>query len=134
MADKMGIVVDLKIILPPRLVLSDVDLCALVGNLMDNALEYCSKCKNGEIIVTLCQKQGYFLIKIENSITKSVFQDNPHLHTIKKDKTVHGLGIRIVKEIAVRYGGEVVFQEKQGKFLAQVLVPNAQNIANIQNI
>ena len=126
LAASRGISVDTKILLPGQISLNDVDLCALMGNLMDNALEACSRCRNGEISVMISQKQGYLVIEIENTVSKNVFQENPQLETTKKDKTLHGLGIRIARDIAGKYGGEATFQERRGRFLALVTIPNLQ--------
>ncbi len=127
-AEKEGIETDLKIILPPALVLNEVDLCTLIGNLMDNALEACKNCGGGEISVYIRQRQAYFLLEVSNTIPTSVFGANPRLETTKEEKEFHGLGIRITREIAAKYGGDASFKEKGGRFIAQVSIPNPQEM------
>lgn len=43
-----GIDVEYKATCPPSLAVNDIDLCALIGNLIDNAVEACEKMKKDE--------------------------------------------------------------------------------------
>lgn len=123
-ADRLGIRTDLNIGLPEIIVLDDVDLCALIGNLMDNALESCREQEDAELLVQIRQKKAYLLIEVRNTVPGSVFQENPELETTKKDREFHGLGIRIVKDIVSKYKGDVSFKEEEGIFIVQISIPN----------
>ncbi|MEG0325428.1 MAG: GHKL domain-containing protein [Cellulosilyticaceae bacterium] len=58
-------------ILPPLLNISDVDLCILLGNLLDNTLEACNRIEDlvarKFAYLELCVKKNMLYIKVSNS-------------------------------------------------------------------
>lgn len=81
------------------------DLNALLSNLCNNAIEAASKVKNGKISLRLARKKAYLKIEIENSTDGNVLELNPQFETSKKDKELHGMGIKIIKNIVKTYDG-----------------------------
>lgn len=124
LALKWKIEMDLQIMLPSSVVMNDVDLCALLGNLIDNALEACRGNEGAQITVQIRQKQAYLLFDVKNTVQHGVLLRNPNLETTKSEKEFHGYGIRIVRDLVAKYKGNVSFQEQNGVFLAQVSIPN----------
>lgn len=75
--------------------IDDVDMCSLLGNIFDNAIEACRKVeKNKEIHFEINQKKGYINIIMKNSVQNSVIENNPKFKTTKKHKDIHGYGIK----------------------------------------
>ena len=81
------------------------DLNALLSNLCDNAIEAASKVKNGKICLRLMKKKAYLKIEMENSTSGNVLEENPQFETSKKNKELHGMGIKIIKNIVKTYDG-----------------------------
>lgn len=76
---------------------SDLDLCVLLGNALDNAIEGVPVDGNNEIYLELRNVDNFFMISVKNTITNSVLEYNPNLISTKNEKEVHGLGILSMK-------------------------------------
>ena len=108
--------------------IDDCDICIILGNLFDNAIEACDKINDDKIIhFEISQKKGYVNFVIKNSIDASVLQTNPHLLTSKSNAAWHGLGIRTVKNTVYKYGGMIDFFESNGLFAVDVWIPSKKN-------
>lgn len=108
--------------------IDDCDICIILGNLFDNAIEACNKINDDKIIFfEIAQKKGYVNFVIKNSIEASVLQTNPHLLTSKSKAAWHGLGIRTVKNTVYKYGGMIDFFESNGLFAVDVWIPSKKN-------
>lgn len=99
------------------------DVCVLVGNALDNAIENCSG-SNKEIKIDFRNLNEYVSIKISNTVHGSVLTGNPALKTTKSNQNNHGFGIRSIKYITKKYKGEVTFQEENNEFVCQILLPS----------
>ncbi len=108
----------------------EYDISILLSNLLDNALHACRKCDAPEILVSLTETGGYYRLEVSNTIEESVLSRNPKLTTEKADKSRHGFGLRSVSEIAASHEGTVHFSEKNGRFIASVLLmkPEKSNL------
>lgn len=99
------------------------DLVSVIGNLCDNAVEYLSSIQGQRSIsVKLSHKGRYYFISVKNNLEGSVLSDNPSLKTHKKEKVLHGHGIRIIKNIARKYKGSVDICEENSYFVANVML------------
>ena len=103
------------------------DIITIIGNSGDNAIEAHSK----SISITIAEKGGYYVITVKNSITHSVLENNPHLHSMKDNKICHGHGINSVKAIAKKYNGEVSIFENDGQFIVSVMLKIPSTTKNI---
>lgn len=94
----------------PRQGLSPTDLCVILGNTLDNAIEACQALSANEqktIVVTSEYRSGFWFLKIHNPIAKSVAIHNNHVVTTKANKTLHGFGLYSLHSVVQRYDGEV---------------------------
>lgn len=108
---------------PIEIQIDDVDMCSLLGNIFDNAIEACRKVdKNKELYFEINQKKGYINIIMKNSVQNSVIENNPEFETTKKNKNVHGYGIKSVKSIVEKYNGMMELFEQDGFFIADIWV------------
>ncbi|MBO4989267.1 MAG: GHKL domain-containing protein [Clostridia bacterium] len=124
-ADAKNIHFNLNVDIPSELPYSDVDLCSLFSNLIDNALEACErdKMENPYVDITIKVNGNYLCIYVENPIGKERDPNEiKHLVTSKKDKLVHGYGTKIIKGIAEKYSGHVVFSVEKTTFIAEVML------------
>ena len=103
--------------------LCSLDICNLIGNMFDNAIEACEKCDdNKRIILEISRQNGSLEILMKNSIRSTVLGSNPKLETSKADKENHGFGTKIIREIAEKNHGYVDFYEEDGMFCCLVSV------------
>lgn len=99
-----------------------VDLCNLLGNLLDNAIEAGVHTEDKTIVFKLVAEDQRIRINISNSISESVMERNLELKTSKSDVKNHGFGTKSVKEIASKYNGIADFYEEGNRFFANVVL------------
>ncbi len=88
--------------------IAEVDLCNLLSNILDNAIEASVKLPKEErqVIVKIDTVGEYLMIKSENRYDGSINRENDKYLTSKADKKGHGYGLSIIKGIAEKYRGE----------------------------
>ena len=74
-----------------------VDRCAVLCNLLDNALESCRMLKQPFILLRMVEQHSTFIWKMKNSC-QGVEQE-------KEDAFAHGFGMQNIRDIARRYQG-----------------------------
>ena len=109
-----------QVSLPACLLISEVDLCTLLGNALDNAMEAAEKSGNPVIHVRCRVEKGLFMPQVENALAGD---ETPDLATTKADKTAHGFGLPGMREIAQRYGGSLEASADHGRFELLVCLP-----------
>lgn len=106
------------------------DICTLLGNLLDNAIEACRKCKEYKSIEIFITKAiGIIRICIINTTPSTDLSfKGKSLQTSKKDKESHGIGTQIINVIAEKYNGDASFELKDNKFIATVYLSCANDV------
>lgn len=104
--------------------IDEVDLCNLLGNLLDNAIEACEKCAEGQrvIEIKLRTHDGKYLLEVENTAEENALESNKQLSTTKEDKASHGYGVKSIKSIAEKYNGIVNFSQVGDRFRSTVVL------------
>lgn len=97
-----------------------IDLCTIIANLLDNAIEAYIECNDYDIRINLDYINNSYRIEIANTIKGSVLSGNKALKTSKSDTKNHGIGIKSVKSRAEKYNGKTEFTEENGQFVARV--------------
>lgn len=97
-----------------------IDLCTIIANLLDNAIEAYTECNDYDIRINLDYINNSYRIEISNTIKGSVLSGNKTLKTSKSDTKNHGIGIKSVKSRAEKYNGKTQFTEENGQFVARV--------------
>lgn len=99
------------------------DLTAMLNNLLDNAVEAAELSAKKEILVKLFTKNNSMqVIKITNSCDTEPKTKNKDLQTIKKDKNLHGLGLKSVKKIVDKYEGSFDWNYKKEERLFEICI------------
>lgn len=116
--------IDVSINLPEKFSgVDEMDLCNLLGTLMDNAEEACEKVTGKKMIeLTMAQDADKIFIEIKNSIKESVLTGNKELITSKSDKSTHGYGMKTIKKIMNKYEGHMDIWEEKGKFCINLVL------------
>ena len=99
------------------------DLTAMLNNLLDNAVEAAEVSTQKEIMVKLFTKNNSLqVITITNSCDIEPYTRNKDLLTIKKDKNLHGLGLKSVKKVVNKYEGSFDWNYKKEEHLFEICV------------
>lgn len=101
--------------------IQSIDFSAILGNLLDNAIEAAAGSKRRYVEITIRQQRGYEMIQICNSIDTSVLKGNPLLKTTKSDEKLHGIGVLQVRELVEKYDGIFDIYEEENRFIVSVL-------------
>ena len=122
-AQKRNINVNYKASVPSELKISDVHLCAIIGNLLDNAIEACEKVPFEKrfirVYIGIFQQQLY--ISVTNSTEATRRKKLTELITSKKGE--HGLGLRRVDKLVEQYQGYVNRKNEPGVFATEIMLP-----------
>ena len=106
--------------------MEDMDISALFGNMLDNAIESVVKIKDRQkrlISLHVIQDKQFIRIRTENYCEENVqFQDGIPI-TTKKDKRFHGYGMKSMKKIVEKYGGSVMAGKADNWFELKILIP-----------
>ena len=119
-----GINVNTKATVPQQLAISEIDLCVIIGNLLDNAVEACNKLADPStrfIRVYIGMHKSMLYISVSNSIGQQLSKSEGYLST--KNSPFHGFGLRRIDRIAAKYGGYVNRQHEEGVFATEIMLP-----------
>lgn len=106
------------------------DIVTILGNALDNAIEYECKVKENEkrLIHVLIKKQHQFtMIQIENYFEGTLVYQNGLPFTTKKNKQQHGYGIKSIRHTVEKYHGSVQISEKNHWFKLTILLPHVDH-------
>ena len=123
-AEKLNIRINVKADIPNNIPLSDVELCAVLGNLLDNAAEACAKLPESDRFMRIyigCLKNQLYM-SVQNS-AGDVKKIAGHYLSIKQSDGEHGYGIFRIDRVAKKYGGYVNRQNEEGVFATEIMVP-----------
>ena len=101
--------------------IDDHDLCSLLSNMLDNAITAAAASEKKIMRINISANEWSYMFNVRNSIDSSVLADNPLLKTTKTSEG-HGMGIRIIREIAEKYDGICDFYEEDDLFCCNVLL------------
>ena len=123
LAEKGGVAVTCKAVVSESLTVDDVDLCVILGNLLDNALESCEKLPAGErwLRVYLAARGAQLYVSIQNSAVEDPSFNARNYITEKRGN--HGLGMKRVAAVVDKYEGFLNLANEPGIFAAEVSLP-----------
>jgi len=125
-ARSKGIDISVQAVYPESNNIENNDLCAIVGNLLDNAIEACLRIKeesiNKFIVFSLLIKGKNMTISVSNSYEGILKKDGDHYLT-DKDRRFHGIGMQYVDSIVDKYQGHVLREHTDGVFETHVMIP-----------
>lgn len=121
MCKQKRIKADIQYFYNQDILINEIELAVIIGNLFDNAIEANEKIADFKYINALIDvNNGEINITMTNPLT----EPNPNLKTTKRDEEHHGLGIKSIKAIAQKYSGTANFVQENSVFNAYVNVVN----------
>ena len=111
--------------------MSDGDLYCLFGNIIDNALEAVRGLSDkGKRVInlTVVARGGLLILQEDNYFNGAVSFTDALPNTTKADKDYHGFGMRSIRMIANKYGGELTVSAAGEMFHLSIVfpLPNAE--------
>ena len=120
-----NIKLDLDIKLPEEIQITDIDLCIIFSNLIDNAIEACEKLNNSSqkfINLKSNISGNYMYVSIENSYDGKISKNGVGFTTWKKNKKFHGVGLENVRITVNKYNGMLKYDYNESIFKVSVLL------------
>lgn len=117
-----------QLVVPPVLPFGEDDLCAVLTNLLDNAIEECARLKRAgredvSSRIEIYPQRSYLFVLCRNTTDRTeLVRSGRGLRTTKGDEQLHGHGTRIVTKIAEKYNGCAEFALSDGMFVAKLLL------------
>lgn len=123
-AKKKEIDVNLKAKVPEKLTVSEVDICAILGNLIDNAVAACERMKKEDrrfirIYIGIFKEQLY--LSVTNSTAEKVRKSPKSF--FRADMGEHGHGLRRIDQLVAKYNGYVNRKNEPGVFATEIMLP-----------
>lgn len=106
--------------IPVALTVSELDLCIVIGNLLDNAMEACMELPEEERLIRIYMemKGNYLYLALTNTAAGAKQQ-----RFLSTKGEGHGFGIARVDAIVKKYGGYVTRASEDGAFSTEILLP-----------
>lgn len=118
-----GIPVDYKATVPEHTTVSEIDLCVVLGNLIDNAVEACEKvAPEGQFIrLYIGRFQEQLYISVSNATNETVRKLDEEYITNKRGN--HGHGLKRINRIVEKYEGYINRKNEAGVFVTEIMLP-----------
>lgn len=124
LATSKGIDVKADAHIPIKITVADIDLCVIIGNLFDNAIEASMKLPENErkIRVYMDIKNTQLYISMTNfTAVKKMLKQDGRYQTSKG--MGHGLGLMRIDGIIEKYDGYISRNSEDGAFTTEILLP-----------
>ena len=123
MARRVGAEVSMNLFIPEELPSElECDLCVIIGNLMENAAEACARMTEGHRFVRVNShlQHEILTITVDNSFEEPLRKKNGVFLSSKREG--EGIGLASVLAVTKKYGGNALFEGKDGVFQASAYV------------
>ncbi|MDE6404057.1 MAG: GHKL domain-containing protein [Lachnospiraceae bacterium] len=119
--EKAGVRIEKEILISDDTVMDMVDLCILLGNLLDNAMEAAAESAEKRVGVSVREELGCLLIRVSNTFSEEN-SDVKSFISPKEETGKHGFGMRHIRETVRRYGGEITTHDEGDWFYSDVII------------
>ncbi|NLC43860.1 MAG: GHKL domain-containing protein [Clostridiales bacterium] len=125
LANARKINVNAKAIVPSSMNISEIDLCVIIGNLLDNAMEACMNQANPteryiRLYMSILKEQLY--ISVSNSFDGEVVKSGKAYISTKGSES-RGFGLMRIDRIVDKYDGYINRQHEKGVFATEIVLP-----------
>lgn len=97
------------------------DICIILANALDNAVEACKKCpERGKITIAAQIRQGYWTMTMRNPTVSA--DSEGIMKTSKEDERNHGFGLLSIEQTVKKYDGTMAVSIKDGMFELSVVL------------
>ncbi len=106
-----------------------MDLCAIFGNALDNAIECEEKIPDAGkrmVRVSVGAKEQFIIIRVENYWEEELRMKGNLPVTTKKDTNYHGYGLKSIRSTAEKYGGHMTLRQEDRWVQVRIMIPLPQ--------
>ncbi len=107
--------------------ISSMDICTVLSNALDNAVEACLKIeevKERYIDLKINDSEGEMIISVKNPSLYAPKRRAGSYISAKKDKENHGLGLKSIKRAVDKYNGDMLVKYENGVFALVISLPH----------
>lgn len=116
--EEQNITFNVEIDIPNEIKLSSYEMCIIIGNLLENAVEACKRIASERSIeLSIKHITSQLIIMVKNSYDGKVIENNGIPVSRKSDS---GFGILSVKELAKKYDGDLLMEWNNEFFTSYV--------------
>ena len=122
--ETLGIRFEHAVYISPGCSVDPLDMCILLGNLLDNAIEATEHIapESRYVSLSITQQEQWLSITIRNAASHVVSLDGKTIRTTKAQKELHGFGLSSVREIASKYQGDCTFRSTDQDFTSYLIL------------
>ncbi|WP_419072748.1 sensor histidine kinase, partial [Ruminococcus sp.] len=106
----------------PEKNLNPLELCTILSNSLDNAIEACTKISGMPTKIRMASdfKNNYWYVKIANTSSSDIKIRNNNVLTTKSDPLNHGFGLQNIKDVVNKHKGEFKIAQIDGDFILEI--------------
>lgn len=122
--EKEKIAINCKVEIAENLTVSDIDLCILLGNLIDNAVEACRVIPEESerfLRIYMCIRKQQLYISVSNATNEVIRKLDAEY--ISKKRGDHGYGLKRINIVVDKYGGFIKRANEPGVFATEIMLP-----------
>ena len=124
LAKNRKISINAKAVVPKNITISEIDLCIIIGNRLDNAIEACLRIDDEALrfirVYMDLKRDNLYLSVTNTSGCKIQKQDGRYLSSKGGN---HGFGLMRVDKIVNKYAGYIKRRDEDGAFTSEVMLP-----------
>lgn len=128
-AGKIGIEFRRELNLPSNIEIRHTDLCIVLGNALDNAIEACKRIAdnslNKEIRLSMNYRDKYMIIVVTNTCDKLPVKSGRFFQSSKPYPELHGLGLQSIERTVKKYNGNMVVKCDMNLFEIEIVMSTA---------
>ena len=113
---------DYAVSINERIEIDDMDLCSLLANILDNAIEACRGVSGSWIKFDCHIKNNFLCISCKNSIDGAIVKEDGKYKSTKANEKEHGYGIKIIKKVAKKNNGIVNIYNDEHLFAVEIAI------------
>ncbi len=126
---KDNIAINLKGSFPEKLYISAMDLCVIFANLVSNAIEAIIRMDResdimSDIDIKISSYKDDLYIEVTNPMEGKLEYHNGRFLTLKRDKNLHGFGIKNIIQRVEKYQGTASFKSDNDRFFVDIYMKN----------
>ncbi len=125
-ASKIGINFKRELNLPSNIKIRHSDICIVLGNSLDNAIEACKqitdKAQNKEIKLSMNYRGKYMIIVVTNTCQGTPVKRGKFYRSSKPSPELHGLGLQSIERTVKKYNGNMVVKCDKNLFELEIVM------------
>lgn len=127
LAKDNGIEVHLNVALPEKLKIRDTDLCIVIGNLLENAIEASKKEENKRIKLRINRSNEYICMLVSNLYNGEIKKGHSGYYSRKREFKDTGIGLSSVSAVVEKYDGRMEVDHTNGEFNVFIMMANVSS-------